>query len=149
VQTAVTYSTFGLSENVLRQIDGSVCRQEFIFCCYESCINENVPALLVSLGEDILYSGTAVARGQVLTLNDSWFNDCNFNALYCAVPVYFPPSLRKFDNSAPPTIFVWLVPIFKEEAQFVSNFGWEAFEDKLEENDPDLMNFKREKFIPA
>jgi hypothetical protein len=147
VQTAVTCCTLGLSENVLRQIDGSVCRQELIICCYESCFNEDIPALLASLGEEILDSGNAVARGQALSLNEIWFNDSNINALYCALPVYFPPSLGKFDGSVPPTIFVWLVPIFKEEAQFISNHGWEAFEYKLEENDPDLMNFKREKFI--
>jgi hypothetical protein len=148
VQTAVTCCTLGLSENVLKQIDGSVCRQELIFCCYESCFNEDVPALLASLGEEILGSGNAVARGQALTLNDIWSNGCsNINSLYCTSPVYFPPSLSKFDGSVPPTIFVWLVPIFKEEAQFISTHGWEAFEEELEENDPDLMNFKRERFI--
>lgn len=147
VQTAVTFCTLGLGLSVLKQIGGSVCRQELVFCCYESCLNENVPALLAAMGEEILDSGNAVARGQVLCLHDIWFNDSDINALYCASPVYFPASLGIFDGSVPPTIFVWLVPIFKEEAQFMSKHGWDAFEDKLEEHDPDLMNLKREKFI--
>src|SRR5262245_10322770 len=78
-KTAITLCTLGLSEHVLKQIKGDVCRQELIFCCYERCFNEYILTLLVSIGEQILSHGEAVARGQVLVLDDSFFHESFFS----------------------------------------------------------------------
>lgn len=41
----------------------------------------------------------------------------------------------------------WLIPITSKEAEFIRQNAWEEFEDKLEELDPDLIDFKRENII--
>ena len=38
---------------------------------------------------------------------------------------------------------VWMVPIGKAEAAFVAEAGWSAFESKLADQDPDLLDLKR------
>jgi hypothetical protein len=38
---------------------------------------------------------------------------------------------------------VWMVPIGTAEAAFVEEAGWSAFESKLADQDPDLMDLKR------
>jgi hypothetical protein len=44
-------------------------------------------------------------------------------------------------------VFAWLVPITANEASFVRSRGWSAFEKKLEEHDPDLLDMPRPSFL--
>ncbi|WP_432892874.1 hypothetical protein ACQPYH_18525 [Kribbella sp. CA-245084] len=40
-------------------------------------------------------------------------------------------------------MIAWLVPIFRSEARYVVSRGWEASEDRLVEQDPELTDFAR------
>jgi hypothetical protein len=41
------------------------------------------------------------------------------------------------------TAVVWLVPIGASEASFVRERGWDAFEEELARQDPDLLDLNR------
>ena len=45
--------------------------------------------------------------------------------------------------SGEPIVLVWLVPITAAEAHYVNDRTWEAFEDLLEEVNPDLRDLGR------
>ena len=64
-------------------------------------------------------------------------------ALYSAIPVYLPDDFAQFDD----VVLVWLVPISRAEAAFVTANGWSAFEDLLSETDPDLVDVDRKSLL--
>lgn len=68
------------------------------------------------------------------------FESSQLEALYCAVPVYFSRPLHTFGESSPVTIFVWLLPITRDEANFVKSRGWSMFEEELARRNPDLRS---------
>ncbi|MEV7404891.1 suppressor of fused domain protein [Streptomyces sp. NPDC091267] len=65
-------------------------------------------------------------------------------ALYAALPVYFDDDFFSvtIENGSDVAI-VWLVPITSAEADFVRVKGWQAFEQALAAQDPDLVDIDR------
>ncbi len=63
------------------------------------------------------------------------------------MPVLHDERLRTFNGTEPPTVFAWIVPIHEEEAHYVRERGWEAFEERLEAADPDLCDLEREPVV--
>jgi len=51
--------------------------------------------------------------------------------------------LATYEETLPPTVIVWLVPILPAEAAYVRDAGWEQFEDLLERSDVDLFDLQR------
>jgi Suppressor of fused protein (SUFU) len=68
-------------------------------------------------------------------------------ALYCGAPVYFSDEFHEIEDTDPPTILVWLIPITRAEAVFIAESAWERFEDALVESDPDLLDLERPSVI--
>ncbi|CAM4210760.1 hypothetical protein PAEN110709_01745 [Paenibacillus endophyticus] len=89
-------------------------------------------------------SQIAYLRGDIIGPFGTLFEGTELVALYVTTPVYFPDSFHTYDTTNDISIVqAWLVPITLNEASYVKENGWEAFEDKLEELDPDLKNYKR------
>jgi len=65
-------------------------------------------------------------------------------ALYASAPVYFPDGFDLCTDRDGDVLFVWLLPIAATEAAFVRAQGWDVFEDRLMEHDPDLTDVFRE-----
>jgi hypothetical protein len=63
--------------------------------------------------------------------------------VYVAIPVYFPDDFAVYDGDGDPIVIAWLVPISADEASYVKQHGWEAFETHLAETDPDLTDVFR------
>ncbi len=55
-------------------------------------------------------------------------------------PVYFPDDFAVYKGNDDQIVVAWLVPISSNEASYVRQHGWRAFEKRLVENDPDLTN---------
>ena len=146
---AVTFSTLGISKSVLPQYKGKSIRQELIFCCNRPFANWDIPELLMVVGEELLTHKKAFMRGQVLGHAGPLFPKSTLDALYCSVPVYFPESLHEYKDTDPITVFIWLIPITKEEARFIEERGWDDFEDLLVKRDPDLLDLKRSSIIDS
>ena len=123
-----SYATVGLSEHLL---DGRY-RLELIMAV-GSEVKPPLP-VLVRVGEEIISRHAALLRGDVVKVGGG-----GVEWLYATVPVYYPDALAQVDGVA----VVWLVPVSDSEARFVKQHGWDPFEDRLAEADPDLTDLRR------
>jgi hypothetical protein len=137
-----TFGTLGLSEAELSLPNGRAVRQELLMSCHEPQ-QENVAGVLPAVASDLLADRRAVARGAVLGPAGPLFDETPLTALYCSVPVFFDDDFKVSNATEPPTVFVLLVPIADDEAQFVASNGWAPFERHLESTDPDLFDLSR------
>ncbi|WNF22687.1 suppressor of fused domain protein [Mesobacillus jeotgali] len=144
-----TFSTLGLNKVPLTSsVSGKHTWQELIFISYADVGDLNISALLDQVSQMALTYGTAYLRGDVIGPYGPIFEDSTLEALYVTIPGYFPNSFDAFLVDDKKTIVMaWLIPITLREAEFIKVYGWEEFEDKLEELDPDLIDFKRESII--
>ncbi|WP_093858235.1 suppressor of fused domain protein [Streptomyces sp. TLI_053] len=83
-------------------------------------------------------SGQAILRGDVVPL-PAPLTGGSMTSLYAGLPVYFDDNFFSVtvENGSEVAI-VWLIPITAEETAFIRDQGWEAFEDALVRQDPDL-----------
>lgn len=136
----VVFSTLGLSSTALSsRRSGKPVRHEFMMIVPERLREGPVPGLLQQVGLDVLASGTALLRGDVIGPRASLFAMSQMEALYAAIPVYLPDGFGHFDD----VVVVWLVPISRSEAEFVAGRGWPPFEERLIDVDPDLTDIDR------
>jgi len=102
------------------------------------------PALIHQLAIGGLERGEAILRGDVIGPQGAIIPESSLEAFYAAIPVYYDDAFSAVDlESGSRAVMVWMVPIGAAEAAFVAEAGWSAFESKLAEQDPDLMDLKR------
>lgn len=142
VAGASTYCTLGMS-SVPLELDDRRVRHELLAACWDRCFVSGLGGLLAGLSLQVTDRGVALRRGEVLRFGGPLFEGTQASALYAAEPAYFPPGLGVWRGSDPPTVIVWLVPIYDAEAEFVAEHGWDAFENLLQEGDPDLLDLQR------
>lgn len=138
-----TFVTLGLSRHLLVMTSGREVRQEFIFAARDRFESQQIASFLQTLAESVGQSHHALLRGDVVGPSDPLIPGIRLNAGYAAIPVLHDPRLRTFDRTDPATVFVWIVPIHGEEADFVRRNGWETFEERLEEAEIDLCDLER------
>lgn len=136
-----------MSKKVLKLNEVKNVRQELVFSVYSMVITSMIVSCLMSLCEAILGRGKAVLRGEVIPLSTELAERMGFSAVYCTIPVFFDDDFCAYEESSPPTVMVWVLPIYKSEADYIEANGWESFEDLLEEKDPDLCSLEREPVI--
>ena len=102
-----------------------------------------LPALLQQVGMEVIAGGRPVLRGEVIGPRGALVAGSEMEALYAALPVYFPDDFAVYEADDANVAIVWLVPISAGEASYVSSYGWKAFEDRLVECDPDLTDIYR------
>jgi hypothetical protein len=98
------------------------------------------PDVLELVAEQLLASGQAIVRGDVVPL-PAPLPGGTMTSLYAALPVYFDDgffSVTIENGSA--VVIVWLIPITAGETAFIREKGWRAFEDVLARQDPDLLD---------
>jgi hypothetical protein len=141
---SVGYATLRLSRFPLSsRTTGRVIRQELLVLAAESLDPDRVVSLLLQVGSAALHARHALLRGDVIGPAGAFIPGSDLTALYVAAPVYFPDEFATFVGDEGEVVIVWLVPISTLEANFVARRGWSAFEDKLVEQDPDLVDFSR------
>jgi hypothetical protein len=147
IRGATTFMTLGLSEHRLTQPSGSI-RQELLFAHYDRFQRVHADELITAVARERLESHRALLHGDVLGPAGPLAEDTEMEALYCCPPMYFDERLHVFEEEGvEPTVFVWLVPIWRQEAEFVRAHGHEQFEDLLEAKDPDLLDVKRASLV--
>lgn len=147
LENVYTYMTAGLSQHELRISDEKKVRQELIFSVSDTGLSGMIVSLLLFICELILRNHDAVLRGQVIQLPMDAAEKLGFDAVYCAIPVFMDEAFSTFGESQPPTVIVWMIPIYKSEAGYIDANGWSKFEDLLEEQGPDLFSLSREPII--
>lgn len=142
-----TFMTAGLSRHELRISEEKKVRQELIFPISGAGLSEIVVSLMLLICELILIEHDAVLRGRVIRLPWDEAKKLGFDAVYCAIPVFMDDEFATFFGTQPPTVIVWVIPIYKSEADYVDVNGWSKFEDLLEEVDVDLFSLGRKPII--
>jgi hypothetical protein len=88
--------------------------------------------------------GYAYLRGDVIGPRPAFTPGSLLTALYVALPVYFPDEFAVCNSrTLGPIVIFWLVPITSREAEFVRKNGWRAFEKRLIETQPDVVDTRR------
>lgn len=146
-ENVITYSTLGLSNFVLPMIEDRTSRQEFVFSAYKQFNNEYIASFLLTFAEHILSKNKALLRGEVIGPNAPIIWGTLLNSVYSAIPIVFENSFAVYDGTIPPTVFVWIIPLHEEEANYVRANGWVKFENLLETVDPDIWNLNRNSII--
>jgi hypothetical protein len=145
--SAVTYSTLGLSQHVLAMPDDRCVRQEIVLAIESQYRDHTLANLLFHVAAPIIHNHRAILRGDVIDPGGRILPRATCTHLYATSPVVFPDGFEIFEGSSPPTVLVWLIPITHPEAHFVHAHGWSTFEDALEENDPDLFDLRRSSIV--
>lgn len=141
----VAYSTLGVSRIPLEsKVSAKRIRQELMILAPEEFGDQNIPAVLQNIAAEAIGLERAYLRGEVIGPRGNLFDGLPFTAFYVTVPIYLPDSFQSFqDDSDRSVVIAWLVPIMDSEARFVATQGWEAFEELLEQRDPNLVDFSR------
>ncbi|GAA3905095.1 suppressor of fused domain protein [Streptomyces lannensis] len=141
----VTYATIGLGKHALTsRTSGRGIHQELLLSVRSENASGVFPALIHQLAMGLLEHGDAILRGDVIGPRGAIIPESSLEAFYAAIPVYYDDAFAAVDlESGSRTVMVWMVPIGKSEAAFVAKAGWAAFESKLAEQDPDLLDLKR------
>jgi hypothetical protein len=141
-------STLGLSNTPLHVAEGQrTLRQELLAMFKESDGHRNLPAILQQLATEAIRQQTAYSLGDVGGPRGELSAGATVTALYTALPVYLPDAFHICRSTAKPVVFAWMVPITDEEAAFARRRGRDAFEDLLQSNDPDLLDFSRPSIV--
>ena len=143
----VTYVTLGLSNILLSMPRGRDVRQEFVFTAYEKFSAEEIASFMLSFCDYILARNQALLRGDVVGPSAPLIPNVAVNSVYASIPVVFDERFSTYKESSPHTVMVWLIPLLKEEADFVKANGWSQFEDVLERENPDLMELNRKSTV--
>jgi hypothetical protein len=145
----IAFATLGLGRYpLLSPTTGRTIRQEFLLLASADLVNEPFPSLLQEVGEEAVRGGRAFLRGDLVGPRGPLIPKSHLEALYVTVPVYFPDEFATCDSADVPVVIAWLVPVTVAEARYIDSEGWEAFEDRLVEQDPDLVDFGRKSIVP-
>jgi hypothetical protein len=142
---ARTFVTLGFSFTLLHspECEGEF-RLELMIMARQSFGDRNIPALLHQIGMYAVSSKHGYLRGSVLGPNGRIFEGSEMEAFYVTVPTYLPDEFAEFAHCEHyGGSIAWLIPIYRSEATFVSEQGWNAFEDLLLKFDPDVLDFQR------
>ncbi len=142
-----TFMTLGLSCHELKISNEKTVRQELILPLSNEAPYDVIVSLLLFICELIITDHRAVLRGQVLRLPVDAIKNFGFEGVYFTIPVFMDDRFSVFEESRPPTVIVWAIPIYKSEADYVNANGWSKFEELLEEKSPDLFSFRRRPLV--
>lgn len=136
--------TLGLSDHELTGPGGGkAIRHELLMAVPERSVGR-AASLLWQLSDEALQEHTAYLRGQVIGPRGSLFDGGIMEAIYVANPVCLPDSFAGVDTDVGRVIIAWMAPISSAEAAFVRTHGWDAFEQVLVAEQPDLTDDLRE-----
>jgi hypothetical protein len=142
-------ATLGFSKQALSsKVSGRIIRSELVMLARDG--SKRLPGILQQVALELIQSHSALLRGEVLGPRGALLDGSKMEALYASNPVYFPEPFAACQTEELGTIvFIWLVPITRDEAHFVRREGWSAFESLLEARDPDLSDLFRDSIVPS
>ncbi len=86
---------------------------------------------MITFAESIASKEQALRRGDVIGSSIPLIPGESVNCVYAAIPVVFGEDFATYEESTPPTVMVWHLPLQENEAKFVEQNGWSMFEDIL------------------
>ena len=149
IANCVTYSTLGLSDFALQStVSSKQIRHELLLMARPIFCDRNIPAVLHQVGMEAVKSENAYSRGDIVGPRGTLISGTQMEAFYVSMPAYLPDDFATFESpEGISSVIAWLVPITFNEAHFVKSNGWEAFEERLCEVDPDLLDLNRPSIV--
>jgi hypothetical protein len=138
------FSTLGLSDYDLSDTEARI---ELLMIAPARLTPGAIPPILVSAGELPIEVDDVPHVGDTFRSIDALREVSPMDCLYVGRPLYLPPDLNPFDNGETEVLFLWLIPVYDHEADFVDAEGWEAFERLMWDLDVDPTDFTREPWI--
>ena len=145
-KSIITYSTINMSNNILETRAGKFIRHELIFSIYDVDQTEIIPQHIISFAESIIKSNKGLMRGEVVGPGIPFVPGSDKIGLYMTIPVFFEDSFFVDNDSVPPVVYVWMMPVTGEEIDFIQKNGWGKFEDILEGKSDQFWDIKRKPF---
>lgn len=139
----ITYLSLGISNHEL-SIDNNKIRIELLMSTYNIYSKSEISECLFDISSKILNIHSAPSRGSVIE-SSFFIEKYNIYGFYCTFPVFFEEEFWVLKNDNFDIFFIWLIPLFKEEIEFIELNGWSKFEDLLEIADCDFWNLTRDK----
>jgi hypothetical protein len=141
----VAYSTLGLSRHPLPPMskNGYLIRHELMILARVDFEPDRAFSFLYQIGVSTLEKNLALLRGEVVGPAGPLIEGVDVCGFYVSSPSYFPDEFGTYSGPDGDIVVAWLIPITNEEAEFAVGHGWDAFEDALVDQDPDLVDFNR------
>lgn len=134
----VVLGSFGLSRLPLSQPTGAELRQEVLVCWPEEEMTDSLLSHIYSISQTLAVTGEALGRGALLPIPDTPELDSGsdepYVAWYAGVPYFLPQTGVLCEAVEPPMLLTWLLPLYENEAEFITANGVEAFEEKMLES---------------
>lgn len=138
------FSTVGLSDYELSDLGARI---ELIMIAPLGLTSGTIPPILVAAGEMPIDADDVPQLGDTFVAIEPLREVSPMDCLYVGRPLYQPPDFNPFDNGDAQVLFLWLIPIYDIEAEFVDTEGWQAFERLMWDLDVDPTDFVREPWV--
>lgn len=131
----VVLGSFGLSRLPLAQASGEELRQELLVCWPEEEMSDTLLSHIYAVAQTMAVTSESLGRGALLPIPDEpklqSGGDEAYVAWYAGVPYFLPEAGVLCEQVDPPLLMTWLLPVYLEEAEFITAQGVEAFEEKM------------------
>jgi hypothetical protein len=146
---ALTLATLGLSRHVLRCANsGETVHQELVFFASRPAEPFNLPAVLAQIVNLTITRKRAISRGDIVGAAGELLKNSKMEAFCAVAPILLPSELAVTeDDNDGGTAFVWLLPITASEAAWAREHGWQAFEEELDRQVPDKLDWYRGEMV--
>jgi|ERR1051325_1815693 hypothetical protein len=144
---ATTLVTAGLSARPREQSKGHNIRQELVAATYRSRDEEELAAVVDAIGREVLTRDSALLRGEVVGPAGPIFAGSTIEAFAYTSPWYWSDEFSRFSGLSPAVLMIWLLPLTTAEAGYVRQHGIDRFEVEINEQVPDLLDFRRPSIV--
>ncbi len=138
------FSTLGLSDYELSDVGARI---ELLMIAPLGLTPGAIPPILVAAGEMPIEADDVPQLGDTFASIEPLREVSPMDYLYVGRPLYQPPHFNPFDNGFAQVLFLWLIPIYANEAEFIEAEGWKAFEQMMWDLDVDPTDFVRDPWL--
>lgn len=141
-----TILTIGLSGHLLHQQSGRDIRQELMATFDRRFGSLPWAEVLLAAATVIVQRHTPVQRGEVLGPAGPLFPEapwCHATALLCTPPSFFGEEFSEPEFEEERIVFVELIPITTEEAEWIGAQGWSKFFDRVNRDEINILDLQR------
>jgi len=139
-----TYLTVGLSEERFPVPEGGFVRHELLLSVPDAFAGEEGLRLLFHVGEVIRQQPEGISLGLVLDLHGPILPGARSEGFFFYDPMYFPAEFGRVTRHGEETLLAWLVPVTRDELDYLSQHDTAAFDQLLEAQNPDVLDLTRD-----
>lgn len=138
------FSTLGLSDYQLGEYGARI---ELLMIAPKGLTPGTIPPILHEAGMLPIDADDTPDLGDTYSDVEGLAEVSPMDCLYVGRPLYQPAEFNPFDNGDDRVAFFWLIPVYPEEAEFIEDEGWKAFEQVMWDLDADPTDFIRDPWL--